>query len=161
MRTSCFFCPTREPNGDSSKYTLATLHNYTKWNVLIRAYKHRKNTRKWKSINLEDIQSKKFELWQLSNQWNGQFNQRGSIQHMEFPWSGRAKSRQWFTVKLESAKFCPAISCHGVSLCWTWIRRPYPQIHQNQIVVCKFLEKGHGGIWKRVVDSKVRQNWNQ
>ena len=58
-------------------------------------------------------------------------------------------------------KICSAISCHGVSLCWTWIRRPYPRIHQNQIVVCKILEKRHGGIWKRVVDSRDRQNWNQ
>ena len=70
---------------------------------------------------------------------------------MDLSWSGRARSRQWFMVKLESAKCCSANSCHGVSLCWTWMRRPYPIIHQNRIVVCKILEKR---AWRNLETSR-------
>ena len=74
MRTSCFFCPTREPNGDSSKYTLATIHDYTKWNVLSWTYKKTESKTRgnekasiWKTFNQESSNSDSSAINETAN----------------------------------------------------------------------------------------------
>ena len=78
MMTSCFFCPTRdtrEPNGNSSKYTLATIHNYTKYNVLSRAYKNLKTRGNekasiWKTFNGKSSNSDSSAINETANSFS-------------------------------------------------------------------------------------------